>query len=81
MNPHFASLVAGLAYQAEQALNGTVPPGAPGNPAPRDVARALIDTLAMLEEKTRDRLDPGEQQLLSSALTALRFRFVAAEPK
>jgi hypothetical protein len=81
MNPHFASLVAGLAYQAEQALNGTVPPGAPGNPAPRDVARALIDTLAMLEEKTRDRLDPEEQQLLSSALTALRFGFVTTEPK
>lgn len=81
MNPHFASLVAGLAYQAEQALNGTVPPGAPGNPAPREVARALIDTLAMLEEKTRDRLEAEEQQLLSSALTALRFRFVTTEPK
>lgn len=81
MNPHFASLVAGLAYQADQALNGTVLPGAPGNPAPRDVARTLIDTLGMLEAKTEGRLEADEQQLLTSALTALRFRFVTAEPK
>ncbi len=81
MNPHFGSLVAGLAHQAEQALNGHVPEGAPGNPAPRDVARALIDTLAMLEEKTQGRLGPEEQQLLSAALTALRFRFVTTAPK
>ncbi len=81
MNQHFASLVAGLAHQADQALNGTLPPGAPGNPAPREVARALIDTLVMLEEKTQGRLDPDEQQLLGTALTALRFRFVTTEPK
>jgi len=81
MNPHFASLVAGLAHQADQALNGIVPAGAPGNPAPREVARTLIDTLVMLEEKTRGQLDAEEQQLLTAALTALRFRFVTTEPK
>jgi hypothetical protein len=28
MNPHFASLVLGLAQQAESALQGNLPPGA-----------------------------------------------------
>ncbi len=79
MNSHFASLVLGLAHQADQALNGQLPPGAPGNPDPKEIARALIDTLGMLEEKTRGRLDPDEQKLLTEALTALRFRFVTAE--
>ena len=79
MNPHFATLVTGLAYQADQALNGQLPPGAPGNPNPRDVARTLIDTLGMLEQKTQGHLDGDEQQLLTQALTALRFRFVTSE--
>lgn len=79
MNPHFATLVTGLAYQADQALNGQLPPGAPGNPNAREVARTLIDTLGMLEAKTRGQLDPDEQRLLTEALTALRFRFVSTE--
>ena len=81
MNPHFASLVAGLAHQADQALNGTLPAAVPGNPAPREVARTLIDTLGMIELKTEGKLDGDEQQLLTAALTALRFRFVATEQK
>lgn len=79
MNPHFASLVVGLAHQAEQAMQGTVPEGVPGAPAPREVARALIDTLGMLEQKTSGHLEADEQKLLSEALTALRFRFVTTE--
>jgi len=80
VNPHFASLVVGLAQQAEQALDGQLPAGAPAASG-RDIARALIDTLGMLEEKTSDRLDPDEARLLTEALTALRFRFVTAEKK
>jgi hypothetical protein len=82
MNPHFASLVFGLAQQAEQALAGHLPPGAEaaaGAGGARQVARTLIDTLGMLEEKTAGRLDPEEAQLLAQALTALRFRFVQGE--
>jgi hypothetical protein len=77
MNPHFASLVFGLAGQAHAALDGTLPPGTEqaGVPA-RELARTMIDTLAMLEEKTRDRLEPEEAKLLTEAITALRFRFV-----
>jgi len=81
MNPHFGSLVTGLAHQADQALNGTLPSGTPGDPPPREVARTLIDTLGMLETKTRGQLEADEQQLLTTALTALRFRFVSTEPK
>ena len=79
MNPHFASLVLGLAQQAESALSGQLPPGAEqlgGQANARNIAQTLIDTLGMLEAKTQGRLDPDEQQLLTQALTTLRFRFV-----
>jgi hypothetical protein len=79
VNPLFASLVLGLAHQAEQALAGTLPPGVPGAPEPREVARALIDTLGMLEHKTAGHLEAEEQKLLNEVLTSLRFRFVSME--
>lgn len=79
MNPHFASLVLGLSHQAEAALSGQLPTGAEGDA--RKLAQALIDTLGMLAEKTSDRLEPDEKQLLDQALTALRFRYVQTEPK
>jgi hypothetical protein len=77
MNSQFASLVVGLAQQAEQALAGELPAGLPGNPDPRQVARAFIDTLEMLEQKTTGHLEPAEHKLLNDILTQLRFRFVA----
>ena len=76
MNPHFASLVLGLAHQAESALGGSLPPGAESLGDARQVAQTLIDTLGMLAEKTEGRLDADERQLLDQAVTALRFRFV-----
>lgn len=75
MNPHFASMVMGLAAQAAAALDGKVP-GEAGQVDPREVARALIDTLGMLEAKTAGNLDDDERRLLSEALTGLRIRFV-----
>ena len=78
MNPHFASLVLGLAHQAESALQGQVPAGVEEAGGARTVAQALIDTLGMLAEKTEGRLEPDERQLLDQALTALRFRFVSS---
>ena len=81
MNAHFASLVLGLAHQAEAALGGSLPPGAEGIGDGRKVAQTLIDTLGMLVEKTAGRLDADEQQLLDQALTALRFRYVQTMPK
>ena len=78
MNPHFASLVLGLAHQANAALSGELPAGAEGMGAvgARQVAQTLIDTLGMLAEKTAGRLDADEQRLLDQALTELRVKFV-----
>ncbi|UCC74790.1 MAG: DUF1844 domain-containing protein [Gemmatimonadota bacterium] len=40
-------------------------------------ARQLIDTLAVLEEKTKGNLTDEEQQLMQTALSDLRIRFVS----
>jgi hypothetical protein len=76
MNMHFASLVMGIAAQAQAALEGKLPPEAPVQDG-RAVAQALIDTLGMLQEKTAGRLDDDERRLLDQLLTDLRFRFVS----
>jgi uncharacterized protein DUF1844 len=81
VNPHFASLVLGLAQQAEAALTGQLPPGTEGLGDARKLAQALIDTLGMLAEKTSGHLDADEKQLLDQAVTALRFRYVQTMPK
>ena len=81
MNPHFATLVVGLATQAESALNGSLPPEmvAQSGGSPRQVAQMLIDTLGMLEVKTAGQLEDDEKKLLNDILTGLRFRFVQSE--
>jgi len=81
MNPHFASLVMGLAAQANAALDGQLPPGADqvGATDPRQLAQALIETLAAPRAKNRGNLVDAERQLLDQALTALRFRFATGK--
>jgi hypothetical protein len=81
MNPHFASLVLGLASQAKSVLDGNMPPGAEaaGSTDPKQLAKALIDTLTALEEKTKGNLDGDEEKLLSQSLTALRFQFATGK--
>lgn len=81
MNPHFGSLVLGLAAQANAALEGNLPPGADavGANDPRQLAQALIDTLAAIEEKTRGNLDEDERKLLEQSLTGLRIRFATGK--
>lgn len=79
MNQHLASLILGMAAQANQALEGQLPAGVPAGASNRDVARALIDTLAMLEQKMHGNLDADEQRLFTEALTTLRFRFVSSD--
>ena len=81
MNQHFASLILGLAGQANAAMDGQLPPGAgdAGANDARQFAKALIDTLGALEERTRGNLDADEAKLLEQALTALRFRFATGK--
>lgn len=40
------------------------------------LARHTIDTMAVLQEKTKGNLTLEEQRLLENSLTELRFRFV-----
>jgi hypothetical protein len=75
MNTHFASLVMGIAHQAQAALEGKIPAESPVTDA-RVVAQALIDTLGMLQEKTKGQLEDDERLLLDGLLTELRLRFV-----
>jgi len=42
-----------------------------------DMAKHLIDTLGILEEKTEGRLTPDEQSALDTALYEARMRFIA----
>jgi hypothetical protein len=42
------------------------------------LARHTIDTMAVLQEKTKGNLTLEEQRLLENSLTELRFRFVQA---
>jgi len=46
-----------------------------------DLARHLIDTLAMLQEKTRGNLSLEEKRQLENTVTELRFRFVQTAGK
>ena len=43
-----------------------------------DMAKHLIDTLGVIEEKTRGNLTPEEQQFLDQALYETRMRFIGA---
>lgn len=75
-NPHFMSLV--FQYQATgfTALGKTPNPMTGKLDRNLELARYCIDTLAMLEEKTRGNLSATESRELMSALTNLRLNFV-----
>jgi len=93
-----SSLAAGAAAalnQVEQLRSGAAPPVESGteealSPQQREeqvqgalaVARQLIDTLVMLDEKTRGNLSAGELEVLRSGLASLRISYVkAASPR
>jgi hypothetical protein len=60
---------------------GVAPDPASGQPPPERnlvLARQTIDTLEMLQEKTRGNLDAEEAHLIENALYELRMRFVEA---
>lgn len=80
----FASLIHSLTAQAAAALSDAV---VPHDPEKKDsehlepqlaleLARHLIDTLSILEEKTRGNLTPDEHLLLEQGLHELRMAFV-----
>lgn len=77
--PTFDFLIISLKTQAEAALGlirfSEDPEEQPREPNFR-VARHAIDTLAMLQEKTKGNTNWDEERLLHNTLTELRFRFV-----
>jgi hypothetical protein len=76
LSSSFSLLVARLAQETEIYL-GLVPfPGKPGPEPDLGAARAMIDMLSMLEDKTRGNLDPEESRLLSELLYTYRLEFV-----
>ena len=77
--PDFSALLLSLGTSALFHL-GLVADPETGKAAPPNlpVARHTIDTLELLEEKTRGNLTDEESTLLRNLLTDLRMRFIAA---
>ncbi|MFP8877036.1 MAG: DUF1844 domain-containing protein [Myxococcota bacterium] len=76
----FSTFILSLAASALQHMGEAgIPSGATGFETNLLLARQTIDTLALLEEKTRGNLDEEETELLGSMLYELRMRLVGAE--
>ena len=77
----FSTLVTMLATQAMAAL-GQIPDPVSKQPVVNvPLAKHFIDSLAVLEEKTKGNLTEMEAQMLESMLYELRMIFVAMEKK
>jgi hypothetical protein len=71
----FTFLILSLRAQAEMQL-GLMAYGEEKPEPNLPIARHTIDTLAVLQEKTKGNLTIEEQRLLENSITELRFRFV-----
>lgn len=76
----FPLLLTSLATQALAEL-GQIPDPSGKATVRLDVARHIIDTLAILEDKTRGNLTHEEQAMLTQLLHELRMTFVAVRQK
>jgi uncharacterized protein DUF1844 len=72
----FGLLVSSLATQALISLGEVENPFTKKREVNTDEARFHIDMLEMLEEKTKNNLEPNEANLLKNLLFDLRMRFV-----
>jgi len=76
--PSFEMLVTTLATEALVAL-GQVPHPLSGKAEPQpEQAKYLIDTIEVLQQKTKGNLSAAEQQLVDSILHQLRMLYVTA---
>lgn len=71
----FEFLVLSVRMQAEMQLGFNLHGGEKAEPDLK-LARHSIDTLAMLQEKTKGNLTMEEQRLLDNTVTELRFRYM-----
>ncbi len=70
------SLIQSLATQIMYYLGDLSPQGAEAG-VNLDMAKHLIDTLAVLEDKTRNNLDENERKMLDATLYETRMRYVS----
>jgi len=77
----FSTFVLSLAASGLLHLGRTPPLGSDAEPVQLDLplARQSIDTLEMIQEKTRGNLDEPEAKLLQSVLYELRMEYVRVE--
>ena len=80
-DPDFKFFITTLALQASIALGHMANPATGKTEADPIQAKFLIDTLGMLEEKTKGNLTPEETKLLENLLYELRVAFLAKEEK
>ncbi|MGY8770524.1 MAG: DUF1844 domain-containing protein [Pirellulales bacterium] len=77
----FAMLISSIASQAFMAL-GQLPDPETNTPVVRpDLAKHFIDTLGMLDAKTKGNLSKEEAQMMEDVLHQLRMMFVSIQPE
>lgn len=76
-----ATLVTTLATQALHSMGVIEIPGAPKGEANLQIAKHLIDTVSVLQEKTKGNVTPEEAKLLEDALHQLRLTYVQVQKK
>jgi hypothetical protein len=72
----FATLVSTLVSQVLMALGGYEDPRTRRRYVDLDLAKHFIETLAVLEDKTRNNLADDEKKLLDNALYECRMQYV-----
>lgn len=78
---NFSTFVISLSTQALMHLGEIADPMTGKVESDIPVAKQMIDIVALLKDKTRGNLDPGEQQLMEDVLYDLRMRYVEAVKK
>lgn len=71
-----ATFIFSLSSSALMHLGEIAEPGTNRTIVDLPIAKQIIDTLGMLQEKTKGNLDPDEDKLLRSVLYDLRMRYV-----
>lgn len=79
--PDFKFFITTLTFQASIALGHMANPATGKTEADPTQAKFLIDTLGMLQEKTKGNLTPEETELLENLLYELRVAYLAKEEK
>jgi hypothetical protein len=77
----FLGFLEGLALEAQLSLGLIKHPQTGEQKVNLHAAQYVIDTLALLQEKTKGNLSSDEDRFLQNLLTELRFRFIQAQPK